>query len=141
MKILASEKKVNHFLQAKLLIQFNSIQYPPVDYKNFWLSILRRLEPTIARSQFLTWFQNTAILTLENETLVVGAPTNFSCAWISKKYALKILQAAEEENPQIKEVEFEVETALGDGIDPRTIDLRAVFAKPDDKKIYIMIKS
>ncbi|MCF7836238.1 chromosomal replication initiator protein DnaA [Candidatus Gracilibacteria bacterium] len=107
-----------------------------MDYKNFWLSILRRLEPTISKSQFLTWFQNTAALTIENETLVVGVPTNFARDWIVQKYALKILQAAEEENSKIKEVEIEVDAALGDGIDPRTIDLRAVFAKPGDKKVY-----
>lgn len=107
-----------------------------MDYKNFWLSILRRIEPTISRSQFLTWFQNTTALSLENEILVVGTPSNFARDWISKKYAIKILQAAEEENSKIKEVEFEVEAALSDGIDPRTVDLRAVFAKPNDKKVY-----
>jgi chromosomal replication initiator protein len=107
-----------------------------LDYKNFWLSILRRLESTISKSQFLTWFQNTAALTLENETLVIGAPTNFARDWISQKYAVKILQAAEEENAKIKEVEFEVDAALSDGIDPRTVDLKAVFAKPGDKKVY-----
>lgn len=67
---------------------------------------------------------------------MVGAPTTFARDWIANKYALKILQAAEEENPQIKEVEFTVDAALGDGIDPRTIDLRAVFAKPGDKKVH-----
>lgn len=107
-----------------------------MDYKNFWLSILRRLEPTISKSQFLTWFQNTTVLSLENETLVVGTPTNFARDWIAQKYAIKILQAAEEENSKIKEVEFDVDAALGDGIDPRTIDLKSVFAKPSDKKIY-----
>ena len=107
-----------------------------MDYKNLWLSILRRLEPTIARAKFLTWFQNTAILGLEEETLVIGVPTNFVRDWMLKKYAVKILQAAEEQNPQIKEVDFDVEPALNDGIDPRTIDLKAVFAKPGDKKVY-----
>lgn len=107
-----------------------------MDPKNLWLSILRRLEPTISRAQFLTWFQNTAILGIENETLVIGVPTTFSRDWVSQKYALKILQAAEELNTAIKEVEFEVEPALNDGIDPRTVDLRAVFAKPGDKKVY-----
>ncbi|MFH1375759.1 MAG: chromosomal replication initiator protein DnaA [Patescibacteria group bacterium] len=107
-----------------------------MDCKNLWISILRRLEPTIARAKFLTWFQNTTILDIAGETLVVGAPTTFARDWIANKYALKILQAAEEENPQIKEVEFAVDAALGDGIDPRTIDIKAVFAKPGDKKIY-----
>lgn len=107
-----------------------------MDYKNLWLSILRRLEPTITKSKFLTWFQNTAVLTIENEILVIGVPTDFARSWITKKYAVKILQAAEEENPAIKEVDFDVDAALGDGIDPRTIDLKAVFAKPSDKKVY-----
>jgi len=102
-----------------------------MDYKNFWLSILRRLEPTISKSQFLTWFQNTAAISFENDILVVGTPTNFARDWIAQKYAVKILQAAEEENSKIKEVEFDVDTALGDGIDPRTVDLKAVFAKPN----------
>ncbi|MFH0834614.1 MAG: chromosomal replication initiator protein DnaA [Patescibacteria group bacterium] len=107
-----------------------------MDHKNFWLSILRRLEPTISKSQFLTWFQNTAVLSIDAETLVVGTPTNFARDWIAQKYAVKILQAAEEENSALKEVAFEVDSALGDGIDPRTIDLKAVFAKPGDKKVY-----
>ncbi len=107
-----------------------------MDCKNLWLSILRRLEPTISRSQFFTWFQNTTILNLEEETLVIGTPTAFARDWVARKYAVKILQAAEEENSKIKEVEFEIEAALNDGVDPRTVDLKAVFAKPSDKKVY-----
>lgn len=107
-----------------------------LDYKNLWLSILRRLEPTIARAKFLTWFQNTTILGLEEETLVVGVPTNFVRDWMLGKYAVKILQAAEEQNKTIKEIAFEVDTALNDGIDPRTLDLKAIFSKPGDKKVY-----
>lgn len=107
-----------------------------MDSKNFWLSILRRLEPTIARAQFLTWFKDTTVLEIENETLVVGVPTTFARDWLLQKYALKILQAAAELKSEVKEVEFEVDAALNDGIDPRTVDLKAVFAKPNDKKVY-----
>jgi chromosomal replication initiator protein len=97
---------------------------------------LRRLEPTITRANFLTWFQNTTILGIEEETLVVGLPNAFARDWISSKYALKILQATKEEKAEIKEVEFEVDNALSDGIDPRTVDIKATFAKPSDKKVY-----
>lgn len=107
-----------------------------LDNKNLWLSILRRLEPTITRANFLTWFQNTAVFGVEGETLVLGVPSAFARDWINSKYAIKILQAASEENAEVKEIEFEVDNALSDGIDPRTTDLKAIFAKPSDKKIY-----
>lgn len=106
-----------------------------MDYKDFWLSILRRLEPTIARGKFLTWFQNTAALGLTSGRLTLGTPTTFAQNWLQTKYALKILQAAQELDTSVVEVEFIVDATLADGHDPRTVNLNAVFAKEGDKKI------
>lgn len=107
-----------------------------MDFKNFWLAVLRRLEPTISRAQFLTWFRDTIILTQKTETLVIGVPTLIAREHLAQKFTLKVLQAAAEIDASVKEVEFEVDAALSNGADPRTIDLAAVFARPQDKKIY-----
>lgn len=100
-----------------------------MDYKNLWLAVLNRLAPTIARAKFLTWFRNTAVLSVEGETLVVGVPTAFVRDWIHSKYAVKILQAAQEQIKEIKEVDFAVDALLADGTDPRTIDVLASFGR------------
>lgn len=107
-----------------------------MDCKNFWLQILRRLEPTIARAQFLTWFQNTIVLDYAGGVLTIGTPTSIACEHLTQKFQLKILQAAQELQAEIKQANFQVEAVLADGNDPRTIDLTAVFAKPSDKRIY-----
>lgn len=106
-----------------------------MDYKKFWITVLHRLEPTIARAKFLTWFKDTAALGIEGETLIVGAPTPFVRDWLHGKYALKILQAAAEQRPELKEVEFAIDATLADGVDPRTVNIQAVFSKDGDKKI------
>jgi len=106
-----------------------------MDYKAFWLTALTRLEPTIARGTFLTWFKNTTALGIENDHLTIGAPTAFARDWLSSKYALKILQACKEQEAALAEIEFVVDATLADGADPRTVDLQAHFAKAGDKKV------
>ncbi len=106
-----------------------------MDLKNTWLTVLHRLEPTLPRAKFLTWFRNTAILDIAGATLTVGVPTAFARDWLHSKYALKILQALQEQLKDIKELEFAVDALLADGNDPRTVNLQAVFSDPKDKKI------
>ncbi len=106
-----------------------------MDLKNIWLTVLRRLEPTLPRAKFLTWFRNTVVLDIAGATLTVGVPTAFARDWLHSKYAIKILQAIQEQLKEIKELEFAVDALLADGKDPRTVDLQAVFANPKDKKI------
>ncbi|MFA6918158.1 MAG: chromosomal replication initiator protein DnaA [Candidatus Gracilibacteria bacterium] len=104
--------------------------------KEFWLSVLNRLRPTIQRANFITWFQNTTVLEITNGKMIVGVPTPFAYTWLKDKYALKIFQAANEFDTSVTEVVFEVHSNLsyenpesGDAI-----DVKAMFAE-DDKKV------
>jgi chromosomal replication initiator protein len=103
--------------------------------KDFWVSILNRLEPTIKKAHFLTWFENTAVSKKEAEKIVVAVPTNFAENWISSKYKLKILQAAQEIDPAIKEIAFEVDGKLGGGDNAVGVDVKKVFSEKFEKKV------
>lgn len=106
-----------------------------MDYKQTWLLVLRRLEPTIARAKFLTWFRGTVMLAAEEGRLIVGVPSAFVAETLRQKFALKILQAAAEVDSSLKDIEFAVDALLADPADPRTVELDAVFARPGDKKV------
>jgi chromosomal replication initiator protein len=82
-------------------------------HKDFWTSVLKRLQPTIQRAQFLTWFQNTSIIDKKAKTIIVAVPNVYAQDWISKKYELKILQAIQELDKNIKKVKFEVKECEG----------------------------
>jgi len=98
-----------------------------MDNKELWKSILLRIEPTIKKVNFLTWFQSTAILKKEEEKLYIGVPSTFAHDWLANKYHVKILQAAQEVDLSIKEIEYEVHSSLSDKTDTRRIEIKKIF--------------
>ncbi len=99
--------------------------------RDLWLEILKRIEPKIPRSQFITWFRGTAILGFEEGTLVVGLPLPMSLNWHLEHYRAITLTAVQELEPDVKQIVYQVDGALKD--DPsRTFDLLEAF--PEQKK-------
>jgi chromosomal replication initiator protein len=102
--------------------------------KELWVSVLRRLQPTIKKAHFLTWLQNTNIVSIENGIMTVGMPSEFAQGWVVQHYAVKVLQAAQELNAEIFKAEFKVEgtyaQAGGNGV-----DVQNLFSDEMDKKV------
>ncbi len=110
------------------------VRLSPTAQRDLWLAVLRKLEPKIQRSQFITWFRDTAILGLEEGTLVVGLPLPMSLNWHLEHYRAATLQAAQEMDPSIRQVVYQVDGGLKD--DPaRTFDLLQHFAEPKRRKL------
>lgn len=104
-------------------------------HKELWLSVLKRIKPTIKKAHFLTWFQNTVVLTNENGVAVVGVPTPFARNWISEKYNLKLLQAVQEVDPTINELTYEVCGRLAEKESNEGVDVKSLLMNEDDKKV------
>jgi chromosomal replication initiator protein len=105
--------------------------------KDLWTQVLTRIEPTIQRMNFVTWFQNTAVKEVredaEGKVMVVGVPTTFAYDWVAGKYKIKVLQAAKEIDDKIVDVEFEVMSSLMDKKDGTAADLSKISSKPEKK--------
>lgn len=93
-------------------------------HKTFWRDVLLKIEPTMKRADFITWFQDTAVLSNEDGSLKVGVPTSFAHDWLKKNYHTKILTMAKGIDESINRVEFEVHTGLKSTEDHRTIDVK-----------------
>lgn len=100
-----------------------------MDLKEFWINLLRRLYPTITHQNFVSWFNNTAALSIQKNLLVVGVPTPFAKKWIDEKYGLKILQAAKELDPEISDLLCEVHSSLDDPADVRKVNIELITGK------------
>ena len=105
-----------------------------MDKKDFWISVLNRLQPTIKKAHFLTWFQNTTIVEKKNGTVTVGVPTTFAQNWISAKYDVKILQSVQELDSSITKIEYEVVGKLSDEGNHDAVDVRTISSVEDDQK-------
>ena len=95
-------------------------------HRDFWIEVLKALEPNLKRSDFLTWFQHTTILNKEKETLTVGFPMVLSRDWAANKYQKELLLATQSVDPNIKEILYEVDGKLGQSDDVRSIDVNKV---------------
>ncbi|MEK7528661.1 MAG: chromosomal replication initiator protein DnaA [Patescibacteria group bacterium] len=108
-----------------------------MNIKELWSSILKELARNISRANFVTWFQNTAVLSFENGVLRVGTPNAMACNWVSSHYMTKILDSAHVVNADVMKVEIVVDGALANSDDGRSSDV-ATIAKQEPPKMRKM---
>jgi len=110
--------------------------------KDLWVNVLTRIEPTITRTNFVTWFQKTvAIKTTKKGSLVIGVPNAFAESWIREKYAVKILQAVKEVDEKIDGIEFEIVNRLADKENIEGVDVSTISSRPEKKVRKVRNKS
>src|SRR3989344_3501862 len=73
-----------------------------------WQSVLAQMQLYISKANFATWFQNTDIISRENEKLIISVPNAFSKEWLSNKYYKLILKTIHDIDNTIKELEFTI---------------------------------
>jgi len=105
-----------------------------VDYATLWLEILRELAPRIPRSQFITWFKDTAILGREEGKLVVGLPLPMSLGWHMEHYSALTLEAAQRIDSTILQIVYRVDVGLKDDA-KRTLNLLEHFPEKKRRKL------
>ncbi len=103
--------------------------------KDLWVSVLKRLQPTIKKANFITWFQNTTALSVETGVLTVGVPTAFAKSWLMDRYNLKILQAAKEVDSSIESVEYEVLGKLNEEGNTFAVNINSLFVDEGVKNV------
>lgn len=116
---------------------FGHIQFIqlPMSEKELWVSVLRRLQPTINKANFITWFQNTGVLSSRDGKMVVGLPTEYAKTWILSKYALKVLQAIQEIDAAVTEVDYEVSSKLNEEGNLIAVNVKTLFGAEEEKKV------
>ncbi|MEK7590730.1 MAG: chromosomal replication initiator protein DnaA [Patescibacteria group bacterium] len=102
--------------------------------KDLWLEVLRRLEGKMQRSQFITWFKDTAALGCEEGTLVVGLPLPMYLNWHMEHYRTVTLECACAVREDIRQIVYKVDVALKDHPD-RTFDLLESFPEHRRRKL------
>jgi len=71
-----------------------------------WQSVLAQMQFHISKANFATWFQNTEIISKENEKVTISVPNAFSKEWLSNKYNKLILKILHGVDESIKDLDF-----------------------------------
>lgn len=73
-----------------------------------WQAALAKIELNLSRPNFLTWFKETGILSIENGVVTVFVPNGFAKEWLQNKYHKTILHVLRtiESTSDIKEISY-----------------------------------
>ena len=89
--------------------------HTPVVLQDLWLAILKKIEPTLPRGEFITWFRDTTIHSRDGDgTIVVGLPLPMSLNWHLERYQERTLVIAREIDPVIAKIVYTVDVRLKD---------------------------
>ncbi len=81
-----------------------------------WQSVLGELELSLSKANFTTWFKQTFISEVKDQTVVIGVPNMFTKAWLEKKYSKDILRSVSDlTTGSIKLVTYRVENKSEQG--------------------------
>jgi len=80
--------------------------------EELWRAALGEIELSISKANFITWFKNTSILSIENGHVTVAVPNGFAKEWLENKYNLYILRALRNIQSDIKGVSCSITTVF-----------------------------
>jgi chromosomal replication initiator protein len=98
-----------------------------------WSAVLKRIMPTINKANFITWFHNTNLIEVNDGKGVVAVPTVFARDYIMNKFKLKVLQALQEVDSSVKEVECEIVARLSDKSNNEGINVKTFYLSEEKK--------
>ncbi len=78
-------------------------------YEQIWQSALGEIEISLSRANFITWFKNTFISSVENGQVIVCVPNAFIKKWLEEKYHKNIQSALENVLKQKVTIIYKVE--------------------------------
>ncbi len=84
-------------------------------YEQIWQSALGEIEISLSRANFITWFKNTFVSSVENGQVVVCVPNAFIKKWLEEKYHKNIQGALENVLKQKITVIYKVELKKNNG--------------------------
>lgn len=77
-----------------------------MEKQELWQNTLAKIELSLSRPNFLTWFHGTGITDIQNGLVTLYVPNAFSKEWLQNKYHKTILHTLRELAPEIKDISY-----------------------------------
>ncbi len=101
--------------------------------RELWLRILEKVEPEVKKAHFLTWFQNTGVISFDEGIMTVGAPNLYAKDWLENKFNEQLIAAIRFIEPRFQNLVVEVRPGFDSNNDNRSIDVTKFFG--NEKKM------
>lgn len=83
----------------------------PMNPQQIWEAVLAELELSVSRANFITWFKNTFLGSLDNDEAVVCVPSAFYKMYLEKKFHPTLVKLIEKNSgAQLRSLTYKIET-------------------------------
>jgi len=80
--------------------------------ETLWQAVLGEIELSVSRGNFITWFKNTALLRLDDDSAIIGVPNVFIKQQLERKYNELITDTLRKNGIESQKVEYKIHSAL-----------------------------
>ncbi|KKB76383.1 chromosomal replication initiation protein [Devosia limi DSM 17137] len=74
---------------------------PSEPQRDLWIRVRARLKASVGEDVFTSWFARLELEEIVDDLVHLSAPTRFLCSWIQSNYADRILEAVQQDAPDI----------------------------------------
>ncbi len=108
--------------------------------EKLWQIVLGEMELQVSRANFITWFKQANISSIEDDgkTVVISVPNEFTKIWFEKKYHKKILEILEAATDyKVKKIIYKIETKIQPVTEKKFVNLDEIIRKEWERKTEI----
>ncbi len=73
---------------------------------NLWQKVLEKIQENLSKPSFETWFQETKIIAIQNNLLIIEVPNEFAKDWIETRYSKLIAEIVENITNKSLDIKF-----------------------------------
>ena len=77
-----------------------------MDTQELWDNVLSKIESSVSKANFATWFKDTKISGFEDGMVYLSVPNTFVKEWLTKKFHQTILKFLRESSESIHALEY-----------------------------------
>ncbi|MCX7778645.1 MAG: chromosomal replication initiator protein DnaA [Patescibacteria group bacterium] len=100
--------------------------------EKLWQTILGEMELQVSRANFVTWFKNARISSIEDngETIIISLPNEFTKVWFEKKYHKKIFEILQNiTQNKVKQIIYKIESVPPPAPKEKFVSLEEIIQK------------
>ena len=76
---------------------------------NVWENVLAEIEQKISAANFSTWFQDTSIVSIDDDTVIIGVKNSFYVKQLRSKFLDLITDSLNKNGVKFSTIEFEIQ--------------------------------
>ena len=88
---------------------------------NVWQNVLAEIEQQISPANYSTWFQDTSLLSTDNNNIKIGVKNSFYVKQLRARYLDLITKALKNNNIEVSSIDFEVNSPTKPKVRPREV--------------------